>query len=55
MEKSVLQKIKEIQARFAGSGKHSVTAVSNYSSLAEVIKTKEQADLFMKRLRALES
>lgn len=53
MKESVKSKIQQIKASGKGKKNVQVTLKSgNRDSLAEIIKTKEQADLFMKMLKA---
>ena len=56
MKEKILQKAKALAEKAEKTGKTGVEFTlksGNTSSLGEVIKTKEQADLFMKMLNAL--
>ncbi len=56
MKTNVEERIREITARAKNAGVKSAklsSAVRNRSSLHRIIKTKEQADRFMKLLRSL--
>lgn len=57
MKDNVLNKIKELSIRAKEKSAEDVKvnlASEGGTDLSEAIKTKEQADLFMKRLKALE-
>ncbi|GAA4340904.1 MULTISPECIES: hypothetical protein [Flaviaestuariibacter] len=52
MEKKLQQKLEALQKQAQGNGKVTHSTRRNRSSLSQIIKTKEQADRFMKLLKS---